>query len=582
MLLTNVCFGQNTKLLQINSQSAKHTIERKQVHKYEVFLQRDIFYSISVEQLGIDVVLQLMDAKGKTIADKDSPTGKLGEEKITFSPDSSGKFMVCVQALDEAENSQAGTYSVQISTISKELKHFTISQLLRDFDILKNAYIETRVGLWYNTYSQFDSLCNSQRKKLKDQMTALDFYRITAPITAFTKEGHSSIAVSDATNDYFKQHGRYFPFFVKLIDKKLFVINDVSKLSTKGLMITKINGLSADSILKTFEMIEPADGFNVTSKHKWIESSFSKYYIRFFGSPATYQIEFVDPTNKKKTIENIPSLKYKEYVSFRNEFLEQNPNYSFTKPAELGIDSSLGLATLTINDFGAGNYNGKAGFKKFLDESFATIKTLDIKHLVIDLRKNEGGSQGMEDILLSYLIDQTYKKYKYAEIPSFDYSFLDYTDYKGQADVLRRELSKEFYQVTDGRYLQRPGQYEGLPPDSMHYSGKVYILISGLTFSGGSEFAALAKNHTNAIFIGEETGGGYYGNTSGRFLIFTLPETKTTGRLPLIKYVVETNVNKPSFGQGLVPDHPLQQSIQDYIDKRDVEKEFVKKIIAGN
>lgn len=79
----------------------------------------------------------------------------------------------------------------------------------------------------------------------------------------------------------------------------------------------------------------------------------------------------------------------------------------------------------------------------------------------------------------------------------------------------------------------------------MHYSGNVYILISGLTFSGGSEFAALAKNHTNAFFIGEETGGGYYGNTSGRFLNFTLPETKTTGRLPLIKYVVETNVNKP-------------------------------------
>ena len=161
----------------------------------------------------------------------------------------------------------------------------------------------------------------------------------------------------------------------------------------------------------------------------------------------------------------------------------------------------------------------------------------------------------MEDMLLSHLITENYHKYKYVEIPSFTYSFLKFTDYKGEQDTLKSELSEEFYQTSDGRYLNKKGFYEGCSPNSIHFDGTIYILISGLTFSGGSEFAALAKNYTNAIFIGEETGGGYYGNTSGSYLKFTLPNTQLKGRVPLCKFVVETQNNSIPFGRGIIPDY---------------------------
>jgi hypothetical protein len=39
-----------------------------------------------------------------------------------------------------------------------------------------------------------------------------------------------------------------------------------------------------------------------------------------------------------------------------------------------------------------------------------------------------------------------------------------------------------------------------------------------------------------ATFIGEETGGGYYGNNSGVQAMLTLPNSKVRVRLPMFEY----------------------------------------------
>jgi C-terminal processing protease CtpA/Prc len=217
-----------------------------------------------------------------------------------------------------------------------------------------------------------------------------------------------------------------------------------------------------------------------------------------------------------------------------------------------------------------------------LENTFQSIADKKIKHLIIDIRKNEGGAQGMEDHLLSYLIDKGYAKYKYVEIPPFPYSFYQYTSYKDkeQQKIFEDDLNEYFYKTNDGRYLDKKGKYKGNSPSVNNFKGDIYILISGLTFSGGSEFAALAKNYTNAKFIGEETGGGYYGNTSGEFLEFTLPNSKVRGRIPLFKFVIEPKETSIPFGHGIIPDYFLQQNIEEYLTGKDIEMEYAKKLIG--
>ncbi len=462
---------------------------------------------------------------------------------------------------------------------SKALTQFAYKDLTQDFDILKNAFIETHVGLWYNSYAQFDSLCTVQKNKITSKMNALAFYKIVAPMVAYTKEGHCFIHTSEEINAYIKQKDTYLPFFVKILEGKVYIINNINKSETKGLLISKINGESIDSIMKVFLSIEPADGYNITSKYHWIESAFWRYYSYFFPQEKSFNIELINPDSKKHIIfNNIPSCTLRELQKIQQSVIESVPNYIYKEPSGIKIDSAWSIAALTFNTFKKNKYqDGIDGFKKLLDQYFNTIKEQKIRHIIIDIRKNEGDSQGMEDHLLSHLTDKPYLKYKYVEIPSFNYSFLNYTD--DTNGDLYKDLATDFYHTNDGRYLNMKGHYEGDSVNPNNFKGDIYILISGLTFSGGSEFAALAKNHTNAKFVGEETGGGYYGNTSGSDVFYTLPHTKLTGRIPLCKFVVQVKDDGIPFGRGVIPDYYLQPTIAEYLKGQDVEMEYTKKMI---
>jgi hypothetical protein len=584
VLISNFIFSQEkNKVLKLNHQISDLKIERNQERFFDFNLKKDIYYSIVVNQNGIDLVLDLKNQNGKTIEGKDTPNGKFGPEKIIFSPDFSENYSLSVKPLDEKGNSQKGKYSVIIQEIPKKLKTVSFEKLNEDFEILKNAYIETHLGLWYNSYVQFDSICAIQKSKIKDKMNALEFYQIIAPITAFTKEGHSNIQISDEISSYIKQNGSYFPFLVKILDKKVYIVNDFGTLNTKGLMVSKINGESISVILDKFLSIEPADGFNITSKYRWIETAFSKYYMRFIKQTKSFNLELVNPkTNEKVVYRNIPSCNFKDFKILSEKNVSAIPNYSFKDAVTFKIDTVLKTAVLTINSFNPDNYkDGRKGFKVFLENSFKVISEQKIKHLIVDIRKNEGGEQGMEDHLLSYLIDKEYAKYKYVEIPAFTFSFLKYTDdndLESQKNF-EEDLRRDFYQTNDGRLLDIKDHYKGDSPNENNFKGAVYVLINGLTFSGGSEFAALAKNYTNAVFVGEETGGGYYGNTSGNFIHFTLPNSKLTGRIPLYKFVIQERENGIPFGHGVLPDYCIQPTIAEYLNGFDAELEFVKQLI---
>ncbi|SHH72500.1 S41 family peptidase [Flavobacterium johnsoniae] len=556
-------------------------IKRGEEHFFKIKLTADTYYALNVQQQGIDLVVSIINKEGKLMAEVDSPNGKNGPEKILFSPDKTDEFEVGIKPLDEKSNSESGKYTIRLQKVPNTLEKIPVKNLLSDFDLLQNAYYETRVGLWYNSRTQFDSICNLQKSKIKAPMNALEFYRILAPVVSFTKEGHCNIKISDETTAFLKQRGTYLPFGIKVLDKKVYVINDYKDFKLKGLVLSKINGEAIENIMAKMLEIEPADGFNMTSKYRWIEGAFSKYYARYFPASKFITLELLDTDNNTKIVyENIPSCTFKEFAKLYEEIKKQVPNYTFSKSSDFSIDPITSTAVITVNTFSLGSYTDKRkGFQLFLEKAFDSISSQKIKHLIIDVRKNEGGEQGMEDHFLSYLTNEEYKKYKYVEIPGFTYSFLEHTNYAGQKEILIEELKEDFYLSTDGRYLNKEGHYTGEKPNVKNFKGDLYILISGLTFSGGSEFAALAKNYTHAKFIGEETGGGYYGNSSGSFLSFTLPNSAVTGRIPLCKFVIEPKADTIPFGRGVLPDYKVQPTIKEYLAGYDSEMEYVKALI---
>ncbi len=111
-------------------------------------------------------------------------------------------------------------------------------------------------------------------------------------------------------------------------------------------------------------------------------------------------------------------------------------------------------------------------------------------------------------------------------------------------------------------------------PSAISFRGKVFFLINGLCFSTTCDFCAIAKSEDRGKFIGEETGGAYYGNTSGEIYRTVLPHSGINIVIPKNKY---TNaVKKADYpDRGIIPDYQVIPTINDILDKRDVQFEYV-------
>ena len=102
-------------------------------------------------------------------------------------------------------------------------------------------------------------------------------------------------------------------------------------------------------------------------------------------------------------------------------------------------------------------------------------------------------------------------------------------------------------------------------------------MINGLSFSTTADFCAIAKSNNRGIFIGEETGGGYYGNTSGGAVNVKLPGSNIDINIPQFKYV--NDVKKAKYkDRGIIPDYTIVPTIDDVLQQKDVQLNYALKL----
>jgi hypothetical protein len=81
-----------------------------------------------------------------------------------------------------------------------------------------------------------------------------------------------------------------------------------------------------------------------------------------------------------------------------------------------------------------------------------------------------------------------------------------------------------------------------------------------------------------ATFIGQETGGGYLGNTSGYGRNLTLPNSKITIEIPALQFVMNVEPKLP-FGSGVKPHYQVIPTINQYINNENVCLEYALRLI---
>jgi C-terminal processing protease CtpA/Prc len=116
---------------------------------------------------------------------------------------------------------------------------------------------------------------------------------------------------------------------------------------------------------------------------------------------------------------------------------------------------------------------------------------------------------------------------------------------------------------------QAPGKYPFL--------GRTLVLIDGGTFSTAADFCAVLHHLKRGIFIGEETGGGYYGNNSGMQTVVTLPKSKIRVRTPMYEYWNAV----PGYNgkrRGTRPDYPVETKVTNLLKGMDDQLDMALKL----
>ncbi len=81
------------------------------------------------------------------------------------------------------------------------------------------------------------------------------------------------------------------------------------------------------------------------------------------------------------------------------------------------------------------------------------------------------------------------------------------------------------------------------------------------------------------MLVGEETGGGAYGNTAWLIPDVTLPNSGIRFRLPKFRMVINKSFEKN--GRGVMPDIPVVPTLESIRNGIDPKKEKVKALILN-
>lgn len=462
-------------------------------------------------------------------------------------------------------------------------RKFPVEKMQKDFVILREIYEKSHPGIyWYTPKDSIDYFFGKSFSSIKDSLTEPQFKNLLSQTIQHIQCGHSSTKYSFKYDDYiFNSRLPQFPLQLKVLNDSLICLFNAHRkdsLLYRGALIKNIDGFTAKQIIDTISSTLSTDGVSMNFKYQQITNNFPYYYATVFGIKKEYSVEFnnkdgitttillkaYDPKNDSTRRTLIASVPEKSKRQLRKE--KQQRTFS------ISIDTVNKLAVLNVNNFSSSLK------KRQIKKAFKKIRTLHIQNIAVDLRINGGGFINKSIYLAKYL---KASPFRFMDSVIAVRKKLTHPEYIRQRFIYNIGLWWTAKKGSDGNYHFRYYEHHFFKlKEPNHFKGKIFLITGGNTFSAASLFVASLKGQPNVTVLGEETGGGYYGNNGVFIPDIVLPNTHIRVRLPLFRIV-----NNRSFikdGHGVIPDIVVTPSIQTIMKNIDPKMEKVTKLIKQN
>lgn len=473
--------------------------------------------------------------------------------------------------------------SCSVARVSVAERKYPAKKLKEDFSIFQGALEESHPGLyWFTPKEEMDRTFAETNNNLNDSMTERQFRTQLLKVITAIRCGHTSVNYSKRYSRYLDTAGlKLFPLGFKVWKDTLVVtanINRKDSIFTRGTIVKSINNYSSKQLIDTFFNYITGDGYSQAGRYQTLSSfgTFGVLYKNVLGLTDTFRINYVTPEGTdavvtipvykpiKDSVEKSDSLKPEKYTQ-----KERRSFRAFTT-RHIQVDTSLNSAYMLLNTFSNGT-----NLRKFFRKSFKNIERLGIKHLVIDVRSNGGGEAGNSTLLTQYLTDHNFKIGDSLYAIKRSSKYRDYIKFQPIYWIISSIITRK---KDDGNF--HFGYYERhifKPFKKNHFNGNVYILTGGNSFSATTLFAQELKGQKNVTIVGEETGGGGYGNSAWIIPQLTLPNTRLRVGIPKFRFVMRKDLVKE--GRGVMPDIYAAPTAKDIQNGVDVKLEAVKSLI---
>lgn len=474
------------------------------------------------------------------------------------------------------------------------VKKFPLVKLQADYRLFRNVLEESHPSLyWFTPKDSMDYYFDLGYRQLTDSMGETQFRNILSFVSSKIRCGHTTIKYSKKYSKYLDTLTQpMFPLALKVWGDTAAVLANLNRkdaILKRGTLITAIDGKPVTQITDSFFQYLAGDGHILSGKYQTLSNrgTFGNMYRNIYGLKDQFNITYLDSNGiEKQTMAPvyIPPPDTARTTTTARPPRPPKPDREVPRPVVLRgsrnvqIDTTLLSAYMTVNTFTRGQ-----GLKSFFRRTFRELRKRKIRHLVVDVRNNGGGDASNSTLLTRYLANQKFK------LADSLYALRRSSKYGKHI-----ELQPLYWLMTqfvtrrhkDGLYhLGYFERHNFRPRKKNHFNGNVYVIIGGNSFSATTLFAKVLQGQPNVKIVGEESGGGAYGNTAWMIPDVTLPNTKMRFRLPKFRLVMDKTLVKD--GRGLMPDieaAPTVESIRRGIDPKvdTVRKLILQKTVPTN